>query len=76
MIDKNGEYIRREYNITIKEWLYQLQWYQTTAKSEFEYIDTGFLCEWYFKNKNIQTIPHIFKFEDTQKIPLEFTNIH
>ena len=76
MIDKNGEYIRREYNITIKEWLYQLRWYRTTAKSEFECVGTGILCKWYFKNINISTVSDISEYKDIQKISLEFTRIH
>ena len=74
MVNGKGEYreyTRREYNTMMREWLYHLQWYRTTAESEFEHMDTGFLCKWYFKNINIPTISHIL--EHKNKIPLEFT---
>src|SRR2546429_268646 len=59
MVNGKGEYTRRQYNISEKRWSYQLEWYQTTAKSEFEEMYTGFLCKWCFKNINIPTISHI-----------------
>ena len=69
MMDKNGKYTRREYYLQYRDWLYQLEWYQKIKI--WKYIDTEILQEWYYKNKSIITIPHIFK--DTYKIPLEFT---
>ena len=72
MVNGKGEYTRRQYNISEKRWSYQLEWYQTTAKSEFEEISTECLCKWYFRNINIPTVPHIFENKDIRKIPVEF----
>ena len=60
--------------MTLKDWWYQKNWYQ--EKSEFEYIEMGTLDEWYYKNKNILTIPDIFEPEDIQKILLEVERNH
>ena len=72
MVKKKGEYTRRKYNITMRAWLYQLQWYRTIANLEFEQ-DTGFQCKWCFKNINIPTISHIL--EHKNEIPLEFMKV-
>ena len=73
MINRKGEYTRREYNTTVREWLYHLQWYQTTAESEFEHMDARFLCKWCFRNINIPTVSHILKHRSG--IPLEFAKV-
>ena len=41
LVKKKGEYTRRKYNLTLKDWWYQKDWYQ--EKSEFKYIETGTL---------------------------------
>jgi len=69
MVNKNGKYTRRKYNLTLKDWWYQKDWYQ--EKSEFKYIETGTLSGWYYKNKNILTVPDIFELKDMREIYLE-----
>ena len=69
LVNKTGKYTRRKYNLTLKDWWYQKDWYQ--EKSEFKYIETGILNGWYYKNKNILTVPNIFEPKDIQKIYLE-----